>query len=841
MGKQCLSRYLASSWTAGLRVFGLLALVLLLSRCGSGEESGSLSPPAARNLPFEQQAVANLLTLYQTALRQEDIDQLQELLSPDTPSVQANARRQPSTQRQEVVDMVQSATEFRQAITTAFRTQDLIDLQLLEPDIRLEADVSSVSFLQVENSVVETNAVLEQQTLAVRKTLLLSRREDAGKVIFSIAGVVQAGPQFQVITPGRVLADTPARVTVLETTGTLPLAAVEVEVPETGTVQTLMAVAGVFRGLFTPPAQRDPQPLRVRLRGTHGEVVEISHRYRLRVPGEAVIQRLDGTATARFSAVALAPNGTVWAGGAEPPGQGGVLYSVAPGEATASFVGSLLADPAGRVEDLVVDQLGRLHAVVFARGSETFPPVSAVVVLDQDIFCRTVNAFDLRQNYPFQVRDRTTGRLVPSPGTRAVAAADGRIWLHGSDGGVAQVADTFRQGQCPEAGVEVHYDPVFKRPPDALPANSVPAFVVGADSALWLGTALGLVRLQDGQFTPVPFDANLSLQGNPQTLEEFFSAVAEAIFAARPITTVAIGGVAFVDEFGAPLLKADLIFSAVEDHRQRLWVGTFGAGIRRIEVREGIPQDTLHLTRQDGLSGNIIFALAVGPDGSIWAATDEGVSQIQDVNGAVVITNFTALDGVAPPVRDIAVAAEGTVWLAADTGLFRILPQGGLIQGVVRDTAGRAVVGADVSVFGTPFRAVTDAAGRFVLAQLPLGAHLLQFDGSLAVSSPVVSAVREVTLTVGEQTLSTAVELVPQVTNAFQIVGLSSTRQTGTVGQPLAVPLVVEVRDETGVAIPELPITFTVLTGGGTVTVTTAHTNAMGQAATSLTLGTQGW
>ena len=35
------------------------------------------------------------------------------------------------------------------------------------------------------------------------------------------------------------------------------------------------------------------------------------------------------------------------------------------------------------------------------------------------------------------------------------------------------------------------------------------------------------------------------------------------------------------------------------------------------------------LTRQDGLSSNIIFALAKGRDGSIWAATDDGVTRIR--------------------------------------------------------------------------------------------------------------------------------------------------------------------------------------------------------------------
>ena len=67
-----------------------------------------------------------------------------------------------------------------------------------------------------------------------------------------------------------------------------------------------------------------------------------------------------------------------------------------------------------------------------------------------------------------------------------------------------------------------------------LPANTVPALLVARDGALWVGSALGLSRLQNGQATRVPFDPALSFRGNPATLEAFFQAVAQAIFDARP-------------------------------------------------------------------------------------------------------------------------------------------------------------------------------------------------------------------------------------------------------------------------------------------------------------------
>jgi hypothetical protein len=414
---------------------------------------------------------------------------------------------------------------------------------------------------------------------------------------------------------------------------------------------------------------------------------------------------------------------------------------VAPGATEAELVGQLLTDPTGQIEDLTVDGLGRLRAVVFA------PQSSGIIVRDGAVFCQTVNVVD--PAYPLH-----TASGQPSPSTRAVAAGAEAIWLHGSDAGIALVTDNFRAGQCPADGVALRYDPVLRREDGGLPANTVPAVLVARDGALWVGSALGLSRLQNGQATRVPFDPALSFRGNPATLETFFQAVAEAIFDARPVTTVALGGVSFVEAFGSPLVKADLIFSLAEDAQGRIWTGTLGGGLRRLEVRNGTVQDTLLPTRQDGLASNIIFALAVAPDRALWAATDDGVSRITDRNGVVTITTFGSIDGLGLPARKVAVDTQGTAWVAMEEGLFRLDAQDGPITGVVHDVTGTPVAGADVLVLGTPFRTVTEADGRFVLRHVPPGAYLLQVDGSLAGGGAFTTGFREVVVTRAARTLA---------------------------------------------------------------------------------------
>ena len=135
------------------------------------------------------------------------------------------------------------------------------------------------------------------------------------------------------------------------------------------------------------------------------------------------------------------------------------------------------------------------------------------------------------------------------------------------------------------------------------------------------------------------------------------------------------------------------------------------------------------------------------------------MSRLQDRGDTPAITHFSALDGLAWPVRDVAIDAQGIAWLATDGGLFRILPQGGRIEGVLLDTASRPVGGVDVIVQGTPFRAVTDAAGHFVLANLPSGPQRLLIDASLAVGGPFTLVERDVVVTTESQTLEAVLEL----------------------------------------------------------------------------------
>ncbi|MDE0323018.1 MAG: leucine-rich repeat domain-containing protein [Candidatus Poribacteria bacterium] len=78
-------------------------------------------------------------------------------------------------------------------------------------------------------------------------------------------------------------------------------------------------------------------------------------------------------------------------------------------------------------------------------------------------------------------------------------------------------------------------------------------------------------------------------------------------------------------------------------------------------------------------------------------------------------------------------------------------------------------------------------------------------------------------------------ELDNRVPSTF--VKISGDAQEDETGTTLANPFVVEVRDQQGQVYADVPVTFTIVTGGGKLSVTTATTNAAGWAETTLTLG----
>lgn len=803
----------------------IYGIMLLAIGCSPGGESGSLSSPMPSVPQLEQQAIANMLELYRQAVLQEDVDRLQTLVQPESTAT-----------------LLAETPTFLTTLGEHFRAVNVTAFHIPAETVQVAADRRSMSFLEIESAIHPDPPV--QHTQLFHTTVQIVPQETDGVVTLRMHRLQRSvAPLVRVSTPGQIQAGALTRIEVTGSDAPFDIAEVRMGGPEPESGESLTRNDRHFYGVFTPLDAPGLQVLPVYLRSVTGETMVLQHHYSVRRRGEGVLQRLEGTGATPLTSVVVASDGTVWAGGED----GATLYVVPPGSDTVAIKRVFLLHPRARVEDVSMDALGRLHVLVLDSDGERVMG-QRVQVYDpgHDRFCSTVDVFS--PAYPFR---NLQGQRSAS--TRLRAADDGNIWLFGSDGGVGRVRDTFRRGLCLAGEAAVSYDlPIFQRAAGALPASVVPALAISPDGAMWFGSIFGVSRLLDGQWTAAPFHPTLSLQGSVDTLERFFHQLAAAIFAAEPVLTVKLGEVSFVDEFQRPVIKEDLSWSMAVDNKGRVWVGTLGGGIRVMAAQGAQVRDLWHLTRtevvridpedghrivigQEGVSSNLILALLAGTDDTMWAATDEGVSRIQEQDGAFSIKQFSRLDGLVLPVRDLAIDPQDRVWLATEGGLWRMLRAGGVIQGEVLDFAGNPVVGADVLIVGTPWRAVTDAAGRFRIANMPPGPHHLQVDGALAAGGPFGLTEQSVVVITGEQTLAQPLHLLRR--GERQLVRDAGNPQSGFVGATLS--LAVALLDADGHGALNVPLTFTLSPGNnGSITPDQpVLTDAEGRAAIMLTLG----
>ena len=63
----------------------------------------------------------------------------------------------------------------------------------------------------------------------------------------------------------------------------------------------------------------------------------------------------------------------------------------------------------------------------------------------------------------------------------------------------------------------------------------------------------------------------------------------------------------------------------LEDPEGSLWIGTFGAGLERLHTGKFIPYGP-----SEGLPGSLAWSVAPSRDGSLWLATDAGLTRYAD-------------------------------------------------------------------------------------------------------------------------------------------------------------------------------------------------------------------
>jgi ligand-binding sensor domain-containing protein/signal transduction histidine kinase len=196
--------------------------------------------------------------------------------------------------------------------------------------------------------------------------------------------------------------------------------------------------------------------------------------------------------------------------------------------------------------------------------------------------------------------------------------------------------------------------------PESLPSNTVLNLFEDIESNIWVGTQAGMLRLSKTPIQTVTlpdagdYDAE-TVYGDPNG--DLWIAAANLFrFRDGKATSVRLPGISGVR-----------IRNVFRDNEGALWIGTEGRGVFRLSGT-----NLAQYMVKDGLVNNFIRAFLQGGDGSMWVATDEGVSRWHDGR----FTNYQERDGLCYfSTRTLAEDRNGDIWVGTDRGVSHL--QGG--------------------------------------------------------------------------------------------------------------------------------------------------------------------
>lgn len=193
--------------------------------------------------------------------------------------------------------------------------------------------------------------------------------------------------------------------------------------------------------------------------------------------------------------------------------------------------------------------------------------------------------------------------------------------------------------------------------PENLPSNTALNLLEDAEKNIWIGTQAGMVRLSKTPIQAVAlpdagdYDAETVYQDHNGDL--WVAAANLFRFRDGKATRIALPGISGVR-----------VRNVFRDREGALWIGTEGRGVFR---QNG--SNLAHFMTKDGLVNNFVRAFLQGHDGSIWIATDEGVSRWQ----AGIFTNYQERDGLCYfSTRTLAEDHTGDIWIGTDRGVSRL-------------------------------------------------------------------------------------------------------------------------------------------------------------------------
>jgi signal transduction histidine kinase/ligand-binding sensor domain-containing protein len=262
-----------------------------------------------------------------------------------------------------------------------------------------------------------------------------------------------------------------------------------------------------------------------------------------------------------------------------------------------------------------------------------------------DIWIATSDGFDRFRDFPvptISVRQGLSNATVQS----VLAASDGSVWLGTFDG-----LDRWKDGRIT----------TYSKQNSGLPADSAHSLFEDDHGRIWVSTIRGVAYFDNGRFKPVSAvpggvvhsivgngEGNLWINHQDQGLLHLVQG--------RVVQRVSWGD----------LQRKDSAFSLLPDSLPgSLWLGFVKGGVAK--VKDGQVRASYGVA--DGLGEGMVNDLKLDADGTLWAATQGGLSRLK--NGRV--STLTSRNGLpCDAVNWMAEDDASSFWLGMACGLVRI-------------------------------------------------------------------------------------------------------------------------------------------------------------------------
>ncbi len=251
-----------------------------------------------------------------------------------------------------------------------------------------------------------------------------------------------------------------------------------------------------------------------------------------------------------------------------------------------------------RVE-ILPDLEGEVFTIMDIISWEDFVFVASDVGAYRLAYYETVGAFRVQESYS------KLGELSPRTEVSRLVIADGYLWA-ATPYGLARASLDQPTLVPPSAWENINQA-------DGLPNNDVRAIMAAPGGGLWIGTALGAVHWQDGNFEG---------RGDFGAVRDF-ATVNDTVYAVTSVQTYW-----FDSSFGWRAIGDAIPFGVVRlaatpsgQSEQVLWGAVADASDRSGGIAAFMGVQWSEAVRADGPNGNDMSVLAIGPDGRLWVGT----------------------------------------------------------------------------------------------------------------------------------------------------------------------------------------------------------------------------